>query len=189
MTISVYPEIAAGPPRPSLILQPGLLLPGMERYHVPGLGAVLIDIEPGDQLSVRNLEGGQPCELVAFDAAGRADPGILSTRSNSDAAGLKALLVDGDDSLQKLRLGLARRKLELGRVEALRFFDGSTPAGTEESFVAARAGSLVVAAPGAAMAVDGHDTSTPLVVMVKRARVRTAPVGFDLPDPLADPVL
>ncbi|TCS19715.1 hypothetical protein EDC40_1211, partial [Aminobacter aminovorans] len=42
MVATVYPEVVAGPPRPSLILQPGLLVPGMERYHVPGSGAVLI---------------------------------------------------------------------------------------------------------------------------------------------------
>ncbi|MBB4653480.1 hypothetical protein GGQ99_005271, partial [Aminobacter niigataensis] len=36
MTIADYPAVTSGPPRPSLILQPGLLLPGMERYHVPG---------------------------------------------------------------------------------------------------------------------------------------------------------
>ncbi|MBA8910754.1 uncharacterized protein YcgI (DUF1989 family), partial [Aminobacter ciceronei] len=185
----VYPEIVAGPPRPSLVVQPGLLLPGMERYHVPGGGAVLIDIEAGDHVTVRNLEGGQACELVAFDAAGRADPGILSTRSNSDASGLKALLVDGDESLQKFRLGLARRKLELGRVEAVRFFDGATAAGVEERFVVSRPGSLVIAAPGAPMSVDSQDTTTPLVVMVKRAKVRAVSGGFELPDPLADPVL
>ena len=189
MTGDNYPAVRSGPPQPSLILQPGLLLPGMERYHVPGRGAALIDIEAGDRVSVRNLEGGQACELVAFDAAGRADPGILSTRSNSDAQGLKALLVDGDESLQKFRLGLARRKLELGRAEAVRFFDGATPAGTEESFVVTRPGTLVVAAPGSPMAVDGQDTSTPLVVMVKRATVRAASGRSDLPDPLAEPVL
>jgi len=189
MTGDTYPAVRSGPPQPSLILQPGLLLPGMERYHVPGRGAALIDIEAGDRVSVRNLEGGQACELVAFDAAGRADPGILGTRSNSDGQGLKALLADGDESLQTFRLGLARRKLELGRAEAVRFFDGSTPAGTEESFVVTRPGSLVVAAPGSPMAVDGQDTSTPLVVMVKRATVRAASGRSDLPDPLAEPVL
>ena len=187
MTLADYPAVM-GPPTPSVVLRPGLLLPGTERYHVPGASAALIEIEAGDRVTVRNLEGGQPCELVAFDAGGRADAAILGTRANSDASGLKALLEDGDDSLQKFRLGLARRKLDLGRASAVRFFDGATAAGTEQTFTVTRGGALVVAAPGGAMDVGGQDTATPLVVMVKRATIRPAG-SSDLPDPLADPVL
>lgn len=188
MTIASYPAITIGPPRPSVILQPGFLLPGMERYHVPGAGAVLFEVEAGDRITVRNSEGGQACEMVAFDKGGRSDPGILGTSANSNAAGLKALLLNGDKSLRALRAGLERRKLGLGSVEAVRFFDSNTLAGEEESFPVARDGTLVVAAPGGAMLVDTHDTATPLVVMVKRATIRTGQ-KFDLPDPLADPVL
>ena len=35
-----------------------------------GNGAILIDIEAGDTVTIRNLEGGQACELVAWDADG-----------------------------------------------------------------------------------------------------------------------
>ncbi|WP_315926524.1 DUF1989 domain-containing protein [Mesorhizobium sp. SP-1A] len=188
MTLADYPAVTSGPPRPSLILQPGLLLPGHERYQVPGAGAMLIDIEPGDRITIRNLEGGQPCEVLAFDKEGRCDPGILGAGANGDASGLKALLVDGDDSLRALRRGLDRRKVNLAKAEAIRFFDSATQAGAEESFTVARAGSLVVAAPGAPMTVDSQDTSTPLVVMVKRATLRPAGKS-DLPEPLADPIL
>ena len=69
MSQSPYPAIAAGPPRPSIILRPGqIALPaGMERYQVQGNGAILIDIEAGDTVTIRNVEGGQACELVAWD--------------------------------------------------------------------------------------------------------------------------
>ncbi|RWF69724.1 MAG: hypothetical protein EOS26_24675, partial [Mesorhizobium sp.] len=69
MSQSPYPAVAAGPPRPSLILRPGqMALPaGMERYFVHGNGAVLIDVEASDTISVRNVEGGQACELLAWD--------------------------------------------------------------------------------------------------------------------------
>ncbi|KQZ86381.1 aminomethyltransferase [Mesorhizobium sp. Root157] len=183
-----YPGVLAGPPRPSLVLRPGMIVPGAERYHVAGAGAVLIEVEAGDRLTVRNLEGGQPCELVAFDRTGRSDAGLLGTKANSNAAGLKALLLTGDASLRSLRGGIERRGLQLAGAEAVRFFDASTPAGVEESFLVARDGYLVAAAPGGPMLIDSHDTVTPLAVTLQRAKVRT-PGRFELPDPLADPVL
>ncbi|GLS33577.1 aminomethyltransferase [Mesorhizobium albiziae] len=185
-----YPDIALGPPRPSVILRPKPLAAsaGIERYQVAGGGAVLVEIEAGDRLAIGNLEGGQPCELVAFDRSGKSDPGILGTNGNSDAAGLKALLLDGDASLRSFRAGMERRKLSLAKAQGIRFFDGSTPTGTEESFAVTRDGVLVVAAPGAPMQVDGQDTTTPLVLTVKRATIRLGQKS-DLPDPLADPVL
>ena len=187
MAFAEYPAVM-GPPKPSLILRPGALQPGNERYHVPGAGAVLMDIEPGDRVTIQNPEGGQPCELVAFEPGGRIDPSIIGTRGNSDASGLKALLVNGDESLSKFRLGLTRRQVDLGRADAVRLFDGSTPAGTEESFTVTRTGTLVVAAPGEAMEAGAQDTTTPLVVLIKRSTIRAAGKS-ELPDPLTDPVL
>ncbi len=74
----------------------------MERYYVHGNGAVLIDVEAGDTITVRNVEGGQACELLAWDKTGVTDAGIFGEKSNSNAAGIKALLADGDDSLASL---------------------------------------------------------------------------------------
>ena len=190
MSQAAYPNVVAGPPRPSAILTPGLLaLPaGMERYQVAGAGAVFISIEAGDTVTIRDVEGGQACELVAADASGKTDPGILGTAVNSNAAGLKALLLDDNESLRAFRQSLARRSIDLAEPKAVRLFGSASPAGSEETFTVARNGSLIVAAPGGPMPVDGHDTATPLLVVVQRARIR--PVGkSDLPEPLADPVL
>ncbi|RWC89135.1 MAG: aminomethyltransferase, partial [Mesorhizobium sp.] len=131
MSQSPYPAVASGPPRPSLILRPGqiALPPGIERYTVQGNGAVLIDVEAGDTVSVRNIEGGQACELLAWGKDGVTDPGIFGEAANSNAAGIKALLADGDDSLSALRLGLQRRQVQLEQPKAVRVFGGATPAG------------------------------------------------------------
>ena len=96
MSQSPYPAVTAGPPRPSLILRPGqiALPPGMERYAVQGNGAVLIEVDAGDTISVRNVEGGQACELMAWGKDGVTDPGIFGETANSNAAGIKALLMD-----------------------------------------------------------------------------------------------
>ncbi|RWK49569.1 MAG: aminomethyltransferase, partial [Mesorhizobium sp.] len=119
---------------------------GMERYTVQGNGAVLIEVEAGDTISVRNVEGGQACELLAWDDSGATDAGIFGEKSNSNAAGIKALLADGDDSLASLRLGLERRQVQFDQAKAVRVFGGATPAGTEQNFVVARNGSMLIAA-------------------------------------------
>lgn len=188
MALTDYPALTMGPPQPSLILTPGLLAPGMERYQVPGSGAILFDIEAGDTITISNLEGGQACELVAFDENGTADTGIIGARANSKAGGLKELLLMGPDSLRVFRRGLETRGLQLAAADAIRFFDSETPAKEAQSFTATRKGSLVVAAPGAAMDIHGQETTTPLVVMVKRSQLRIKGKN-DLPEPLADPIL
>ena len=94
MLETAYPEIVAGPPVPSQIIQPSVfsMPPGTERYVVLGSGAVLIPVEKGDRFTVSNDEGGQPCEIIAADSKGKIDAGILGEKSNSTASGLKALL-------------------------------------------------------------------------------------------------
>ncbi|MDH6233946.1 aminomethyltransferase [Mesorhizobium soli] len=190
MPDAAYPTVVKGAPRPSVIRTPGLLaLPeGMERYQVPGAGAIFISIEAGDTVTIRDIEGGQACELVAADASGRTDASIIDTRANADATGLKALLLQENESLSTFRKGLERRQINVAQAEAVRLFGSTSAPGTEQTFTVTRDGSLVVAAPGGPMAVDGHDTATPLLVLVQRARIR--PVGkSELPEPLADPVL
>ncbi len=186
-----YPRVIPGPPRPSQILTPSSVArhSGYERFEVAGAGAALIRVAVGDKVTITNTEGGQGCELVATDAKGRIDAGILGAAANSDAAGLKALLTVGVGSgLGGLRLGMERRGIDLAKAGALALFDSHTPAGTEESFTVTRDGVVIIAAPGAAMDPGGQDTATPLTVVVQRAALLQIP-KYDLADPLADPVL
>ena len=186
-----YPRVIPGPPRPSRIVTPASLArhSGRERYEVPGAGALLIRLATGDRVTLANPEGGQVCELVAADARGRIDAGILGVPANGDARGLKALLASGTGSgIGGLRLGIARRGIDLAQAGAVVLFGADTPAGTEETFTATRDGVLIVAAPALPMEPGAQDTATPLVVTVQRSALLQV-AGFDLPDPLADPVL
>ena len=65
-------NLPSGPPRPSTILWPGIrsLPEGVERYLVEGGGSVVVAIEPGDEVAVVDIEGGQACELAAADPGG-----------------------------------------------------------------------------------------------------------------------
>ena len=180
----------SGPPTPSRILRPhafGLPI-GVERYEVPGAGGILIPVGPGDRITVENTEGGQPCELVAA-ANGVVDIDILGTTANSDASGLKALLANPTGpGLAGLRLGIERRGIALTNARALRLFGADTPAGGSETFTASREGVLIIAAPAVAMDPGAQNTATPLVVRLQRSALRPVP-RFELPDPLATPIL
>ena len=183
-----YPRVNPGPPRPSQIITP-LGGPRLERFEVPGGGAWLFQIGAGDTVTVVNLEGGQRAELVAADGTGRVDAGLLGVTANADASGLRALLAAGNGAgLGGLRLGIERRGIDLASARAVACFGADSAAGSEQSFTATRDGVLIVAAPGAAMAPDAQDTATPIGVRVQRSAVLQLR-KFDLPDPLATPVL
>lgn len=184
-----YPKVQPGPPTPSAIIKPQVfsLPPGTERYVVEGQGAVLIPIEVGDHITITNDEGGQPCEIVAADAKGVSDAGIIGATANGGAMGLMALLSSTNQSLRGLRMGLEARGIDLAKAQAVRLFETTTPAKTEAAFSATRKGSLIIAAPGDAMDFEAQNTATPLTVMIRRATLKTH-ARFEVPDPLADPL-
>lgn len=178
-----------GPPRPSGIRTPGLLSlgPGMQRYQVEGGGAILFPVSRGDQLTIQNPEGGQVAEIVTTTPHGKLDAGLLGLKGQGEAVGLKALLASRRPSLRRLALGLERRGIDLRELRSDAFFDSSTPAGDSLTLTADRDGLVIIAAPGAKMDPESQDTLTPLTVLVKASLIRER-MGFELPDPLADPM-
>ena len=183
-----YARVLSGPPRPSNIIQPQVfsLPPGTERYVVAGSGAVLIPIFSGDRIEITNDEGGQLCEVVAADTKG-IDAGIVGMNGDMLANGLKALLASDDQSLRGLRMGLDARGIDLSKSGAFGLFGASSPAKDRAEMTALRDGVLIIAAPGGRMDFEAQNTTTPLTVMVSRAKIKSQ-VRFELPNPLADPV-
>lgn len=189
MRETLVPLMRPGPPRPSAIIAPRIFsLPqGAERHVVAGGGAILITVQAGDALSIRNDEGGQICEIVAANATGQGDTGILGVPASGKATGLMALLEQEDASLRRMRMGIAARQIDLAQAPAVHLFSATTPAGMEEQFRATRDGVVIIAAPGGAMDFERQDTTTPLTVTITRATIKPH-VRFELPDPLADPL-
>lgn len=189
----IYPEILAGPPRSSQIIEPSVfsMPPGTERYVVLGAGAVLIPVEQGDSISIVNDEGGQICEFVAVDDKGTIDAGVVGYQANCEAFGLKNLLNNSNQSLRGLRMGLDSRNIDLAKAGAISLFSDDTRAGENADLSIVRDGVVIVSAPiyasGGAMDIEAQNTASPLTVTVKRAIIKSH-VKFELPDPLADPV-
>ncbi len=193
MIDAAYSQFKPGPPRPSRILTPvGFSRhSGHERHVIAGGGASLVQVMTGDKLTLINDEGGQTAELIAATKDGRTDAAILGLTANSSAEGLKAMLALNDsaaDGLQRLRQGLTKRGIDLAKAGAIRLFGEDTIPGTRAEITVQDDGWLLVAAPGLPMLPGEQDTATPLTLLIERAKPLI--VGqFDLPDPLADPIL
>jgi aminomethyltransferase len=179
----------AGPPKPSVVLVPGIraLAPGEERYTAPGGGAIALPIHAGDHLRVVDVEGMQPCELVAADISGGIDPAILGARGDGDAAGLKRTLAADSESVRAVRSGLERRGIDFAHARAITLFGGDSRPGASADFTVSRDGVLIIAAPAAPMEAGAQNTATPIRVHIRRSRIRK-PNETALPEPLADPL-
>ena len=163
------------------VRRPGLLAlaPGVERHVVPGRSARVIRVAGGDVIRLVNAEGAQPCELICMADDGRMAANLLGERAGGNAAGLRRLLADG----------VAHVDRDVSGAASLDLFGPMSRAGEEASFTASDAGTVIVAAPGAPMAVDGQNPPTPIIAFVERA-AGAAPVGEAIPpEPLADPRL
>jgi aminomethyltransferase len=184
------PLIIGPAPRASRILRPGLraLPPGVERYKVAGGGSLLIPIEPGDRITLTDLEGLQACELLAAGNDGRIDSGLLGAPANAEPEGLKALLRAGGESADKLRAVLKRRGIEIGSGRCIRLFGAGSRAGSTAEFTAQRPGVLILVAPGGVMDAELQDTATDIEVRIARARLPNDRPDTPLPEPLADPL-
>src|SRR3954465_8030293 len=79
--------------RPSLIT-PGLkpVDPSFESWWVRPGGATVVRVRPGDRLTVRDPDGGQPAEVTVLDAEGSEDAAALGARADAPATVLTAAL-------------------------------------------------------------------------------------------------
>jgi glycine cleavage system aminomethyltransferase T len=82
--VQVDVRLGAAGARPRL-REPGLagFAPGTERYRVAGGASLVVALQPGDRLTVTDIEGRQPCEVVAFDA----QVGVVTSATRSPMLG------------------------------------------------------------------------------------------------------
>ena len=185
------PGIAPLPARRGSVLVPGLpvLPPNVERHPVPGGGTRTVTLDTGDEVTLIDREGRQPCELVVFDAAGRSDPAIIGATGTGAPSGTQAILDSDVPSALRVRAALSARGCEFGRADAVRLFGGESRAGESASFIATAPATLVASAPGGPMPVDEQCAPTEIVLYVRReSRINEKPANGP-PPPLAEPLI
>ena len=187
----IPPAIAPMPARRGPVLVPGLpvLPPNVERHPVPGGGTRTLTLDAGDELTVVDREGRQPCELVVFDAGGRPDPAIIGAKADGAPLGIRAILDRPIPSAKRVRNALAARGLDFGRAAAVRLFGDESRAGETASFIATAPATLVACAPGGPMPVDEQCPPTEIVLYVRRESRTNLKPAAGPPPPLADPMI
>src|SRR3954471_1319869 len=172
--------------RPTLIT-PGLtpVDPSFESWWVRPGGATVVAVRPGDRVTVRDPDGGQPAELTVLDAEGGEDAAALGARADAPASVLTAALQNGGAA--PFLAELHRRGLKPHDARAIRLFATDSPPGASESFTVARAATVVVAARGGGSG-GGWGRASPRTSQTGGAEP-ASPRGPELPAPLADPRL
>src|SRR5260370_34581274 len=148
---------------------PGLLPadPALERYRVYSGAVTAVELDPGDVLTVIDVEGRQRGELTVL-AGGGEDYQALGTAPDTAAIVLRAMsapsLTSAPSSSGLISSGLvgpavvagslAGRGLDPGQARAVALFGEWSPAGTRAEFTAGRHLTAPAAAPGRPMPLE-----------------------------------
>ena len=156
--MNVALQVVPSPSRRGSVLIPGLpLLPSnVERHVVPGSGSRTLSLDAGDEVTVVDSEGRQPCELVVFDTSGRSDPALIGASATGRPQGIQAILQSREPSAKRVTDALAAHGFDLGHAAAVHCFGDESRAGESVSFVATAPVTLVAGAPGGPMPVDAQ---------------------------------
>ena len=189
MSSGLYPQVISGPPSAGRVILPFDLRrhSGRERHEVAGNDVAILTVSVGDKFKFINEEGGQVCEVVAFDQKGKVLPSLFGNLPNSKAEAIKALMLEDPQLRSRVEKNLRRKGATLKVDTALRMFDALSPAKAFQEFTSQEVGFLLIAAPSVRMDFEKQNCATPIVVWVDRAKPLM--MGHHaLPDPLADPL-
>jgi aminomethyltransferase len=182
--------ILTSPARPKIFVagRPSLE-PGVERYVVKGGGTAAFELDAGDRVQISSLEGGQLVEVVVFGAKGKSDLEALGlTSGRAKPIGIERALESDSEDAERVRFGLYRRGLDLGRAKAARFFGPEAEAGEVVTLQAERSVFAVFGAPAEPMLVWDQTPPSDVLIFIHRANPRLLNAAR-LPDPLAEPRL
>ncbi len=185
----VIPEASAAAAlemRPRL-REPGLprLAPGTERYWLRGGGALVLKLFAGDEATILDPEGRQPCEVAAFARDGRSDLAALGLDAAGEAPGINRLLAGADGMAEEAVAQLRRHSLPVRADKAAALLGRDTAPGVTAAIMAERDVACVFHAPGGPMIAFEQDPPTALAITVRRARVEPGEAP-PLPDSLAE---
>src|SRR5262245_37555588 len=120
--------MASAPSDRPRLREPGLLLmkPGIERYRVKGGGTTTLALNAGDEATIIDIEGRQPCELVVLSRDGKNDAAAVGFKADGRSEVLASLLQGGFEETAALLRFLNRQRMQPGEAPAVRLFSGET---------------------------------------------------------------
>ena len=175
-------------PRISRPHEPGLFAraPNLERYRVAGGGLTLIALQPGDSLQVIDLEGLQPCELLALDTRGRSALTDWGLQASASGIYLHTRLREATLQARRIVQALDKRGIDPQNLShAALLWGADSPAGHNRCFIADAERLVIIAAPAEPTAVDRQYRPSELRVIVTRATPSALWLPA-LPEPLGE---
>ena len=124
----------------------------IQRYIVKGQGLIGIELEKGDKLFLKNLEGNQICEITIFDAMGNNNQNIINKKNDIEDSFLKKVLSTSSDKfflIQKLK----NKNINLNKFFSTLIFNESSKRDTSEEILVNENCFAVIACPGENMIV------------------------------------
>jgi aminomethyltransferase len=169
------------------VVKPGLpVLPeGVERHPVPGGGSRAVPVFAGDEITLQDVEGLQPIEIVFFAPDGTSDASMIGAKGGRDPNGLKVSLLQHHSGRQVLS-ALAKSGFDLAGADGSLVFAEGSVAGQIASFMADADGLLIVCAAGGDMEAHEQWAPTEVVLFIKRKTWRVLKGASFAPPPMAD---
>ncbi|MDA7544410.1 aminomethyltransferase family protein [Alphaproteobacteria bacterium] len=158
----------------------------IQRYIVKGQGLIGIELEKGDKLFLKNLEGNQICEITIFDAMGNNNQNIINKKNDIEDSFLKKVLSTSSDKfflIQKLK----NKNINLNKFFSTLIFNESSKRDTSEEILVNENCFAVIACPGENMIIGNQNPPTDIEVIVKRINPKNNKLERILPEPLATP--
>ena len=173
------------------VIVPGMpILPhGVERHIVPAGGSRGMKIDKGDEISIVDPQGLQMGEMVFFAPNGVSDAGMIGAKSSGRADNIIKTLSSGDPSGVKVLNALQYSGFDIYKSEAVRVFEDGSRAGDTIDLFSSSDGLLIVASPKEEMMPEAQNTSSELIVYIRRIMPGEAKGGLAPPDPLANPIV
>src|SRR5688572_5525494 len=162
--------------------------PGVERFVLKGGGTAAFELDTGDRIELSPLEGGQAVEVMAFATGGKSDLAALGLKAGTKASGIPKALESDDEDAARVRFGLFRRGLDIGRAKAAVVLGADSVPGDLVSLQAHKSVFAVLGAPATPMVVWDQSPATDVLVFIQRANPRSSSRAR-LPEPLAEPRL
>ena len=157
-----------------------------ERYIVKGQGLIGIDLDKGDNLYFKNLEGNQVCEITIFDQQGNNNQNVIGEKKKIEDSFLKQVLKKSSDKfylIQKLK----NKKINLNNFSSSLLFNESSKRNDSAEISISENCFVVLACPGENMIVGNQNPPTDIEVLVKRINPKNNKLERILPEPLATP--
>ena len=158
-----------------------------EKYTVKAQGLIGIDVFKGDKIIIIDIEGGQTCEVIAFDTKGKNNQSIVGQKINGEAKFVKYILTNSNDKkvlLEKIK----KKNIDFHKTQSSNFFDETTAEKDEIKFSAEEDGFILFAAPGEDMKVNQQNAPSNIEVLIERKNSNQNKLDSFLPEPLATPV-